>query len=362
MLRTLRRLAEWPGRAIAVLTDASAVRTPAAAIAVTSGLAISMLLVHALVYATNGTSNVFLHVMYVPIIVASICLGIVGGLAAALGAGYLMGPAMPLDVELGIAQALPNAIYRTVFFVLIAVTTAAFTQATRARQRELAQAKDQVTELSSRNLRLFARLVDARDEQTAGHCERVAHNTVLVGRALGMSERELMTLYWAGMLHDLGKLGVPEAILHKPSTLSDEEFAKIKEHAAFGESILLDISDGFRDIAKGVRSHHERWDGTGYPDRLAGESIPLSARIIAVVDVFEAVTSHRPYRGPMDREAARDLIREGAGTHFDPQVAGTFLMLERNDVIRTEDVPEPQYDTFIDNVIARAQVTATLVN
>src|SRR5690606_8799363 len=127
----------------------------------------------------------------------------------------------------------------------------------------------------SRNLRLFAGMVAQRDEGTSGHCERVAENAVAIGRRLGLAEDDLNQLYWSGLLHDLGKIGVPEAILRKPGPLTEEEFAVMRHHARLGRDILVSVSDAFGQIGAGVYSHHEKWDGTGYPRRLVGSEIPL---------------------------------------------------------------------------------------
>lgn len=308
-------------------------------------IAITLGLLWLLVYATNGTTNVFLHAMYVPIIAASLTLGLTGGLFTALTAATLVGPLMPLNVELGTAQPIENTIYRAAFFLLIAATTSAFASVMRRRHHQVLQSRANITELLGRNLRLFARLVAERDEQTGGHCDRVANNAVTLGRALETNSDTERTLYWAGMLHDLGKLAVPEAILRKPGRLTSEEFDVIKMHPARGADLLLQISGDFADIAAGVRSHHERWDGGGYPDRLSGESIPMIARILAVVDVYEAVTSVRPYRGPMSREQARSMLVDGSGRHFDPHVVETFLNLERNGLIKCEVTPEPLFES-----------------
>jgi uncharacterized integral membrane protein len=342
--------------AFELLADTSRVRRRWHAFAVAAGIVVAMLLTYALVYATNGTSNVFPHVMYVPVIVAALVFGVAGGAVAALAGGALMGPLMPLDVAQGTAQPIVNTIARTLFFVLVAATTGAFTEAMRRRQAGLEQAQARLSEMYGRNLRLFARLVEERDEQTAGHCERVAHNAVVVGRALGLTETQLKLLYWAGLLHDLGKLGVPEAILRKPGRLTGEEFDQVKRHAVFGHEILLSISEHFATVADGVRSHHERWDGRGYPDGLAGDAIPLFGRILGVVDVFEAVTSHRPYRGPMDRDEARELVQRDRGTHFDPEIAKTFLREERQGRILIQTEPDPVYDSFVTSVMAAQEV------
>jgi hypothetical protein len=344
MTRGGTRTGTWLTTLFQAIADATGTKRPATAAAVTVALGVLLAAVWALVYATNGTSNVYLHVMYVPIIIASLTLGILPGIATAVAGAVLVGPLMPMNVELALDQPLVNTIYRGVFFVLVAVTSGTFAESTRWRRMSLEKAQADIAEISARNLRLFARLVAERDEQTGGHCDRVAHNTVAVARAYGVGEPELKRYYWAGLLHDLGKLGVPEAILQKHGRLTGDEFRIIKSHPAFGERMLLDISESFADIALGVRSHHERWDGSGYPDGFAGEAIPLIGRIIAVVDVFEAITSDRPYRGPMDHASARSLIAEGSGTHFDPGIAQTFLRLEREGRIITEAGPGSLHD------------------
>src|SRR5690606_13984378 len=129
-----------------------------------------------------------------------------------------------------------------------------------------------------------------------GHCERVAQNAVSVGRVLGLPTNDLKALYWAGLLHDLGKIGVPEDILRKPGRLTGDEYTVMKRHARLGYEILMTVSSAFEELAEGVYTHHERFDGAGYPRGLKGEDIPIFGRILAVVDVFEAVTSERPYR------------------------------------------------------------------
>ena len=326
------------------LIDGARLRQRLDVVVATGAITVILGLVWATVYATNGSSNVFLHAMYVPIIAASLMLGVTGGVATAVAAAILVGPLMPLNVDLGLPQPVQNTIYRAIFFVLVALTTSGFASITRRRHHQVLESRAKIGDLLARNLRLFARLVAERDEQTGGHCDRVASNAVQLGRALGIHGEDQRTLYWAGMLHDLGKLGVPEAILRKPGRLSSEEFEVIKRHPAHGEELLEQISGDFAAIAVGVRSHHERWDGGGYPDGLAGEEIPLIGRILAVVDVFEAVTSVRPYRGPMSRTEARRLVQDGAGSHFDPRVVEVFLRLERDGLVTREVDPDPVFD------------------
>lgn len=173
----------------------------------------------------------------------------------------------------------------------------------------------------------LANTVEVRDHHTQGHCERVAYNSLILGRELEISGREQSILYWAARLHDLGKIAVPEYILLKSGRLSEEEFAEIRRHPAYGADLLSSVSADFRPIADVVRAHHERWDGLGYPLGYRGHEIPRLARIIAIVDVFEALTSVRPYRSPMPAAQALQYVRNGAGTQFDPELVEVFVAL-----------------------------------
>jgi HD-GYP domain-containing protein (c-di-GMP phosphodiesterase class II) len=136
-----------------------------------------------------------------------------------------------------------------------------------------------------------------------------------------MAPEEIRAVYWGGLLHDLGKIAVPERILQKPGELSEDEFSTMRRHSDIGANLLLSVSSDLRPIAEGVRTHHERWDGTGYPHGLRGADIPRSGRIIAIVDVFEALTCSRPYRGPKPVPEVLEFIRERAGSWFDPELA-----------------------------------------
>lgn len=175
----------------------------------------------------------------------------------------------------------------------------------------------------------LANAVEARDPYTRGHCERVGWLARRTGQALRLPADELHVLEWSGILHDVGKIGVPEAVLNKPDRLSPSEFAEIRRHPCLGHEVLRPISM-LEPVLPGVLHHHENYDGTGYPDRLAGEAIPLIARILRVVDTFDALTSNRAYRGGQTAEAALATIERGAGREFDPQVARCFVRMARN--------------------------------
>ena len=280
-----------------------------------------------IVVSAGGTSSVYPHLFYIPVILAAYVFGVPGALAAGLISGLICGPIMPLNVEAGTEQATASWLYRLGFFTLVGLVSAGLRQASERNLKRHADTTDELFNAYGRSLATFANLVALRDEQTSHHCERVAANAVTVGRSLGLDEQELRELYWEGILHDLGKVAVPTHVLLKPDKLTPTEFDEVKKHAKLGAEILCSISPRFEAIADGVRSHHERWDGTGYPDGLAGTDIPLSGRILAVVDVFEAITSDRPYRGAMTADQAVNMVTSGRGTHFDPDVVDAFLRL-----------------------------------
>jgi len=168
------------------------------------------------------------------------------------------------------------------------------------------------------------------DGGTARHSARVAQMASATAAELGLGPGEVEMVGWAGELHDLGKLAVPSVILHKPGPLVPEEWEEVARHPGAGADLLLAISERFAPLAAAVRSHHECWDGTGYPDGLAGEDIPLAGRIVAISDVYDSITRPRPYRKlAYGHDAATVLIRAESGAHFDPMVAKVFLGLLR---------------------------------
>lgn len=188
----------------------------------------------------------------------------------------------------------------------------------------------------------LAAAIDARDPATAGHSERVSYYSGRIGQALGLGADQLELLEYAALLHDVGKLGVRDAVLLKTDRLNDEEYAKMRSHSAFTREILANIhlSHDLRELPFFAGAHHERFDGQGYPDRLAGEKIPLLARIIAVADVFDALVAHdRPYKKAMPLEKALAILQEGKGKQFDPALVEVFVgqrlhELERRRCIR----------------------------
>jgi putative nucleotidyltransferase with HDIG domain len=173
-------------------------------------------------------------------------------------------------------------------------------------------------------LQALARAVDAKSAWTAGHSERVAELALKIGKSLNLNSNSIENLQRAAFLHDIGKIGVPLAVLDKPSKLSEEEFHLIKRHPGLGAKIIQPIN-AFKTITPMIAQHHERFDGKGYPVGLAGEEIHQGARILAVADVYDALSSDRPYRKGMVIEATLELIQKEAGGQFDPEMVEALL-------------------------------------
>ncbi|HOX37496.1 MAG TPA: HD domain-containing phosphohydrolase [Candidatus Brocadiia bacterium] len=190
-----------------------------------------------------------------------------------------------------------------------------------------AQMKEEMERMFYDFIKVLISTLETRDPATMGHAQRVAEVAGLIAHKMALTPAEFRTVQLAAILHDLGKLGVTLEILNKPSSLSPEEYDNVKEHAALGAKIIDKIPHA-AEIAQAVRHHHERWDGTGYPDRLAGQNIPLAARILAVADAFDSLVASRPYKDPISVEEAVREVRRSAETHFDPQVVAAFLDLD----------------------------------
>jgi putative nucleotidyltransferase with HDIG domain len=191
-------------------------------------------------------------------------------------------------------------------------------------ERDRAQ---QLTRSYMATVRALSNAVEARDAYTGKHAERVTLFAIEIARELGLPAPDTPEVEFGFLLHDVGKLAIPDSILFKPGPLTTEERAMMSRHTIVGAEIMRDI-EFLAEASKVVRSHHERWDGNGYPDRLAGEQIPLNARVFAVADVFDALTTNRPYRVALSFEQARSMIEDESGSHFDPQVVDAFRRID----------------------------------
>lgn len=170
----------------------------------------------------------------------------------------------------------------------------------------------------------LARTVEARDAYTEGHLQRLARYSVAIGERMGMSPSELTALRYGALLHDVGKIGIDETIIRKAGPLTADEYRVMQQHTLIGERIVAPLRMAAK-VAPIVRGHHERWDGSGYPDGLAGETIPLGARVVAVVDAFDAMTTQRPYNHVLSAEEAVGRLLAGAGTSWDPRIVAIFV-------------------------------------
>ena len=186
---------------------------------------------------------------------------------------------------------------------------------------------------------ILRQTVEAKDPYTRGHSDRVSEYSVLIGKKLGLDEKTLHILKIGGLFHDIGKIGIPDSILLKESKLSDEEYSQIKNHPMIGVHMLGDAAI-FTDILPIVKHHHERYDGHGYPSQLAGEAIPYVARIAAVADTFDAMTSKRSYRNSLPIDVVRAEIERCSGTQFDPNIAKVFLDIMDNDFDSIREIQE----------------------
>ncbi len=201
----------------------------------------------------------------------------------------------------------------------------------RARVRVAAQRKRSTDQLDSTESTLFAlaRMVEAKDENTGDHCSRLAHASVQLGRALGLPPAELLALRRGGVLHDIGKLGIPDAILLKPGPLTDAEWKTMRQHTTIGYQLVAQLRS-LRLTAPVILHHHERWDGSGYPHGLAGQDIPLLARVFQVVDIFDALTYERPYKPAFSFDAACEMLEQEVRQGWrDPDITACFLDLVR---------------------------------
>jgi len=201
-----------------------------------------------------------------------------------------------------------------------------------ARVRSLLRLKQRTDELERAETVLFslARSIEGKDPYTHGHCERLSDYSATLGRHLGLPEEQIVALRRAGVVHDIGKIAVPDAILLKPAKLTPDEWKIMQEHTIIGERICAPLKS-FRLVLPIIRHHHEKFDGTGYPDRLAGENIPIAARVLQIVDVYDALTTKRPYKVALSTaDALQTMKEEVAKGWWDPDIFEKFEQLVRN--------------------------------
>ena len=250
------------------------------------------------------------------------------------------------------------------FFVNLVRTISQVRDLERTRQQqELRKRRKQMETMSLQMIQTLATTIEAKDEYTRGHSHRVAEYSVLIAKELGWKQKDIFHLYNAAHLHDIGNIGIPDAILNKPARLTDEEYAVIKEHTIIGAEILKNITL-VKHVVEVARSHHECYDGTGYPDGLKGEEIPIQARIVAVADSYDAMRSRRIYRNTLKSEVIYEQFQKNRGVQFDPEITDTFLrLLDEGRLVIEEEYAganveyglteaETEIEKFITNVIS----------
>ena len=204
---------------------------------------------------------------------------------------------------------------------------------------ELEETNEKLEQAYLESVQTLRYTVEAKDTYTRGHSDRVSEFSVLIGKKLGLPEEQLKILRIGGLFHDIGKIGIPDSILQKETKLTDDEYSEIKNHPSIGAHILGAASI-FKDIIPIVKHHHERYDGRGYPSGLAGENIPYLARIAAVADTFDAMTSKRSYRDALDLQYVKDEFERCKGTQFDPQIAEVFINILNNDFEKIKEIQD----------------------
>ncbi|NLY88990.1 MAG: HD domain-containing protein [Firmicutes bacterium] len=295
-----------------------------------------------IVYMTGGTNKVYPNLMYVPIAITASVYGKWPGVIHAIISGLLMGPFMPLDRELQIDQETINWVVRLLTYVMIALVIGYFSDFFREEFEEKVRKEKEVADAHMAVVYALAKLAEHRDSDTGGHIERVAEICWLLTTNLRRREKYknlidddyIEKLTRVSPLHDIGKVGIPDRILLKPGRLTAKEFEIMKTHTTIGAKTLLEVKEKFPEnrlleLAINITNfHHERWDGTGYPLGLEGEEIPLSARIMAIVDVYDALRSKRVYKDALTHEESLEIIKEESGKAFDPEIVAAFVEIE----------------------------------
>lgn len=297
------------------------------------------IIITGIVYLTGGTSNVYSNLMYLPIAVAATTKGKKQGVLHAVISALLIGPFMPMNVSLNQSQPFGNWLIRLLLYAIIALIIGFFADYQKQDFERNLRKDRELLDAQMATIYSLVKLSESRDIKTAFHVERVSALCKLLAEQLQtrpnyqetISDDYIENISMASALHDIGKVGISDQILLKPGKLTPEEFEIMKTHTTLGTNTLKEVHRRFpgNDFLKlGIsitHYHHERWDGSGYPEGLAGTKIPLAARIVAVADVYDALRSERVYKTAYSHEKALAIIREGRGSHFDPNIISVFL-------------------------------------
>jgi HD-GYP domain-containing protein (c-di-GMP phosphodiesterase class II) len=275
---------------------------------------------------TGGSPNPLNHLGYPGIILAAYLFGWRGAVISAAYTAFLLGPFPALaGLSGGLEGPEAWAIRASMFLLVGAVTGLLFTHMRHAMD-EWRAAADEVAQGRRDSIIALARGAEAKDQDTGEHVNRVGSSAEALARSVGMSTEAVDSIALAAVLHDVGKLRVPDRILMKPAALDEAEWAIMRQHPVWGEQILAD-GIGFGLARRIARWHHENFDGSGYPDRLSGNAIPLEARIVRIADAYDAMTHDRPYRPARPVDWALEEIERCAGRDFDPELARVFVSI-----------------------------------
>jgi len=284
----------------------------------------------AAVRVTGGSPNPLNHLGYLPILIAAYAYGWRGALAVSAAVAVVLGPlAGWLGVPGGVEQ-LDAWLIRAAMFTAVAVITGVLFDHARQATLGWRTAAIEVAQRERDGMVALARGAEAKDTDTGDHIVRVQLLSEELAHAIGLDAVASADIGWSAMLHDVGKLHVPDRILLKPGPLSPDEWAVMRQHPIYGEQILREGA-GFEMARRIARWHHENIDGSGYPDGLKGERIPLEARIVRIADAFDAMTSVRPYKAARSVEWALAELERHAGTQFDPEIVRLLLDIARRD-------------------------------
>jgi HD domain-containing protein len=299
--------------------------------------AVDMLVATMITYSTGGYTSAFSALFFLVITVSALRFGVVGSVLCAVVVALLYitaGAVSPLREGNYLATVSFDRLVilqRLFLFVVVAVLGSVMARALSSH-RELVTRRDVEAKLMTEVNMALANAIEAKDSYTRGHSERLAKLAGACAERMNLSRDEVGAVRLGAILHDVGKIGIPDRILRQSMSLTEDEMAWMRRHPQIGADIIGPV-EGLHHVSPLIRHHHEKWDGTGYPNGLRGNAIPMGSRIIAVADAFEAMVADRIYRPSLGLEKALEELRAGRGSHFDPQVVDTFLDMIANDTV-----------------------------
>jgi HD domain len=298
-------------------------------------VALLTLVTFALVRVTGGAPSAVMELGYAPVALAAYAYGRLGGLVTGLAVGAALGP-VPALLGMDRVEGPAEWLIRSASFAGIGTLVGQMLDRSAADATRMRQRLVEVSQRERQSLLALAKAAESRDTDAGEHVRRLEVTSFRLAIAAGLDEAAAAELAWASMLHDVGKLRVPDRILLNPEPLDPDEWQIVRKHPIWGETAL----EGGEHLATAraiARSHHENWDGSGYPDGLYGDRIPFAARVVRITDAFDAMTNRRPYQQPVSFEAALEELQANAGHDFDPDLVQRFGQLFRSDAdLRSE--------------------------